>query len=290
MEKKITVKKIIKDFLPHGIVRIVQKRKNPDLFFFEVHIVEHCNLNCKGCSHFSCLADEEYLDTEVFDRDCKRISEISKSVTEIGILGGEPLLHPKLILFFNIIRKYFENSTAIRLTTNGILLTKQTGEFWKACAENNVYIDISNYPIKIDHTSIESMAKKFDVKVCYNDNVVSTTDDRIKLMYKVPLDLEGRQNIADSYSKCPHVSCITLRDGKIYRCCIVAHIKYFNEHFKTKLQITEGDYIDIYKTKNVMEIFDFLRGPFPFCRYCKSKERINDIKWAITKKDITEWI
>ena len=25
--------------------------------YLEHHIVDHCNLKCAGCSHFSCLAD-----------------------------------------------------------------------------------------------------------------------------------------------------------------------------------------------------------------------------------------
>jgi MoaA/NifB/PqqE/SkfB family radical SAM enzyme len=288
-----TVRKIIKALLPYGIVYIVQntqRQKFAASFFFEVHVVEHCNLNCNGCSHFSCLTKEEYLDTEIFDKDCKRISEITQDVSRITLLGGEPLLHPKLMMFFEIIRKYFNKKIPIQLLTNGILLAKQNNEFWDACSVNNVYIDISNYPVKIDTDAIKNAAIKYNVKVCYNNSVLSTDDPLVHLMYKVPLDLEGRQNIGETYAKCPHPGCITLRDGKIYRCCTVAHIKFFNKQFGTNLQITEGDYIDIYKTKNSEELLNFLRGPFPFCRYCKAKEKVKDIKWAVTKKNITEWV
>jgi organic radical activating enzyme len=285
------LRKIVRAILPYGIVKLVQKRKMAriDSFFFEIHIVEHCNLNCNGCAHFSCLADEEYLDTKTFDADCQRISQITKNITVIDINGGEPLLHPELTSFFKIVRKYFLNKTQLKLSTNGILLASQTDEFWNACAENDVYIEISNYPIKIDNEKIEREAKKHNVKVDRNFNVKSTSNPHINLMYKVPIDLEGRQNVVYSYSHCPHPGCITLRDGKIYRCCTIAHIKFFNKYFSKNLQITEGDYIDIYKIKNADEIFAFLKGPFPFCRYCKPKEKVRDIKWAVTKKKITEW-
>jgi organic radical activating enzyme len=288
----MTVRKIVKAIIPYGIVEIVQKRKRETInsFSFEVHVVEHCNLNCRGCAHFSCLADEEYLDPKSFDADCQRMYQLTKNVTQITINGGEPLLHPELECFFKIIRKYFENITRIELTTNGILLSKQTAAFWNICSENNVHIDISNYPIKIDNDGIERMAKKYNVKVSRNFNVKSTSNPHIHLMYKIPIDLEGGQNIVDSYSHCPHPGCITLRDGKIYRCCTIAHIKYFNKHFGKSLQITEGDYVDIYKIKNINNIFSYLRGPFPFCRYCKQHEKINDVKWDTTKKDITEWV
>jgi hypothetical protein len=109
------------------------------------------------------------------------------------------------------------------------------------------------------------------------------------LMYKIPIDLEGRQNIVDTYSCCPHTGCISLVNGKIYRCCTSAYINHFNKYFNTSLQMTEGDYIDIYKVKNAEDIFQFLKGPFPFCRYCKPKDKIDNIKWTVTKKEITEW-
>ena len=286
------IKLIFKGVLPYGIVRILQKRKNKKKppFFFEFHVVEHCNLNCKGCSHFSCLADEEYLDKNVFERDCQRLSVLSKEISQITINGGEPLLHPEIISFFDIARKYFSKKTVLRLTTNGILLPKQTDEFWKACANYDVHIDISNYPVNVENDKIAVFVKKYGVNIAYNYNVKSTDDPKEKLMYKIPMDLDGRQNIVDSYSKCPHPGCITLRNGKIYRCCTIAHIKFFNKHFGSNLQITEGDWIDIFKVNTIDEIHKFLSGPFPFCRYCKPLEKRNDVKWAVTKRAIEEWV
>jgi len=289
MEKRLTARKIIKNILPYGIVQIYQNQKRNSPFFFEVHVVEHCNLNCKGCSHFSCLAKEEYMDVEIFAKDCKRLSRITKNISRITLLGGEPLLHPKLTAFFEITRTYFKKQTHVRLITNGVLLGKQSDEFWKSCAKNNISIEISNYPIRIDREQIKILAGKYKVELTCNNNVKSTSDPQVNLMYKIPLDLEGKQSPTEAYANCPHPGCITLRDGKIYRCCTMAHIRFFNEHFGTNLYISEDDYIDIYDVKKSSELADFKKGPFPFCRYCKSTEKVYDIKWARTSKDITEW-
>jgi hypothetical protein len=56
------------------------------------------------------------------------------------------------------------------------------------------------------------------------------------------------------------------------------------------LQIDEKDYIDIYKIKSIDEVFEFLCKPIPFCRYCNTKEPVYGIDWAVSKKEITEWI
>lgn len=41
---------------------------------FIVDIVVHCNLNCKGCGHFSPLASESFLDLETFENDLRRLN------------------------------------------------------------------------------------------------------------------------------------------------------------------------------------------------------------------------
>jgi organic radical activating enzyme len=279
------IKKIIKNFIPYGIIAWHKFHKS---FSFEIHITEHCNLNCKCCTHFSSIAKEAYLNQNTFEKDCKRLSLITKRISQIRLLGGEPLLHPQLTTFCDIARKYFRHAQ-IHITTNGILLLKQAEEFWENCRKNKISIAISNYPIHINREAIEIRASQYKVPLIYDQTVRSTDDEKKKLMYKIPLDLRGKQNIKEMYLHCPH-DCITLRDGKLYRCCTIAHIRFFNEYFNENIDITEGDYIDIYKAKTEKDILEYLQGPYAFCRYCQTNKKKNDIEWAVTKKEITEWV
>ena len=73
----------------------------------EIHIAEHCNLNCKGCTHFSTIADAEFLPVTEFENEIKRISELTNKIGLINILGGEPLLNPDCTKYLKIARKYF---------------------------------------------------------------------------------------------------------------------------------------------------------------------------------------
>ena len=52
---------------------IVEKEK----IRFIVDIVDHCNLNCKCCGHFSPLAPKGFLDINTFERDLKRLHELN---------------------------------------------------------------------------------------------------------------------------------------------------------------------------------------------------------------------
>lgn len=270
---------------------VIRGKRLTGLFPVEIHITEHCNLNCAGCNHFSPLADEECLDPKDFERDIRRLAELSPRLFALKLLGGEPLLHPNITAFFDIARNYFPTTT-IQITTNGILLTKQAESFWESCRKNNIVISISRYPIKLDNKNIKALAKRHRVRLEYNG---TTSENR---MCKIPLDIDGKQNPVDSFKNCmiSWGCCVTLRDSRLYLCCFAAHIKFFNNRFKTELggkelAVCEKDYINIFTVKTKKEILDFLIYPStPFCRYCKTSKTSLGEKWGISKKEITEWV
>jgi MoaA/NifB/PqqE/SkfB family radical SAM enzyme len=260
-------------------------RNSRRYFQIEVHLTEHCNLNCKGCGHFSPLAEKIFLDPPAFEKDCARLSKITNKLIVIKLLGGEPLLHPKLISFFEIARKYFK-TTVIQLFTNGSLLWKQPDEFWLACHKYKILIEISDYPVNIHIGEIRAKRKKY--KVC-----VAHTMPKESGMWKVPLDLDGAQDAEANFAVCEFGdlgSCTTLRDSRIYMCPTVAHIQLFNKYFGKDLRVTESDYIDIYKAEDKREILDFLHKPIPFCRYCKLAASLRGLEWGVSKQEISEWV
>lgn len=85
-----------------------------------IPIVEHCNLNCKGCLHFCNLNQEEfYYDCNEFECDVMRISELFDDIEVLRLYGGEPLLHPKIIKLLEIARRYLKKAK-IEILTNGL--------------------------------------------------------------------------------------------------------------------------------------------------------------------------
>jgi len=289
---KILVKKERKTFIPYGIIhfrwRYVVKHilnKPRRSFTISVHIVEHCNLNCLGCSHYSCLAEESFLDITVFEKDCKRLSQLTNGkLGYLTIMGGEPLLHPQLIDFMRIARTYFYRSQ-VNILTNAILLLKQKQDFWDACKEYNINIQISRYPIKLDFNKIQEKIIKNGI---YLDDFIA----RINTWAKNSLDIEGKQDPKRAAKQCVQINrCTMLDNGKMYTCSVSGYIRHFNKYFKTNLEVTDDDYIDIYKAVSAKEISNFLCKPIPFCRYCNWEKSIppGGVNWSTTKKDISEW-
>ena len=277
------------NFLEQKIEGMI-KRSTPQPFlrYFEVHLTEHCNLKCKSCTHFSCIAEEEYTDINIFENDIKRMSELSNgNVGIINLLGGEPLLHPKCSEFMGIARKYFPDSV-IEITTNGILLKSQNDKFWDACKNNNIKICCTKYPINIDWDNLKDYVKSKGVAFEYyggsGDNIIKTT-------YKFLFDLDGKQDPVESFLNCwPANKCVFLSNGKLFTCTEPANVRHFNKFFNKNLKLSQNDYIDIYKADNMAQILDFLSKPIPFCKYCNVKGRTFGHKWGISKKEIEEWI
>ncbi len=152
IKKKEQENQLLKKFVPKSF-----------LDYVEIHLVEHCNLNCAGCTHFCPLAEEAYLDIETFSKDLNRLADLTnRQVGKIRLMGGEPLLHPELNKFMEKARGFFPN-TKISVVTNGILLNKQSQKFWDCCRENDILITISGYPIKLDYDFIKNKAKENNV-------------------------------------------------------------------------------------------------------------------------------
>lgn len=263
----------------------IMEHKPRNLLRFNVDLTDHCNLNCNGCGHFSPIANEKYLDPISFEKDCKRLSELTNGkVKRIELMGGEPLLHPKLIDIICIARKYFEGK--ITIMTNGVLLLKQSDIFWTTCRNNKIDIDMTVYPINIDVENIKKKAEQFNVLFM----LIGEDIDKPRLWYHNKRDLNGSQNYIENFSTCKWANnCIYLKDGKLSTCVLPLTVNHFNDFFGETFNVVKEDSIDIYEAESIQQILSFLSKPIKFCRYClPNSDKLS--KWEISKKSKAEWI
>ncbi len=264
----------------------LKKRKKYNLNYFATALVWHCNLNCKYCDHFSPIAETKFIEPKVIKKHFLQLRKVI-DIKTIGLMGGEPLLHPQLKTILKMSRKIFPH-TNLLIFTNGILLNNQDDEFWEICRQYKIHILISKLDIKINFYKSFTKAKLYGVTLAY----YGAEAGKYKKMYKMKLDEEGRQDVNEMHKICwqNKGSCNYFEDGKLYKCSIAGNVFHFNKYFKKNLQVTPKDYIDVYKVKNIKEIEDYFNNPMPFCRYCNFKENQYDLDFEISKREITEWI
>lgn len=254
-------------------------------FRVEVNITKHCNLNCKGCDHFSPVSPVDNMPVELFERDMQEMARIfGDEQGEFRLLGGEPLLHPQIVDFIQITRKALPQAK-IFISTNGTLLKKMTEEFYENCRKLNIAIETTKYPISLDYDELGEWLRSKGVAHSY---IGSSEGGRT--LWHFPLDFTGSKNPRESYLGCRNANtCWTLEEGRLFTCSIAPNLKVFEQHFQKGIHLTPQDGVDIYTANNAEEVAKALALPMPCCRYCDVKKRTYDHEWGISKKDIKEW-
>jgi len=155
--------------------------------------------------------------------------------------------------------------------------------FWQTAHDNNIVVLISVYPIKIDLEKIARNSAIFGVSI-RNRSKINENE-----WFRVHCDIEGKQNLEQSYLKCVNGNiCWYLEDGKLSRCGAPLLIKHLNKHLDKNFEVDQKDYIDIFKVNSFQEIAENFAKVIPYCRYCISEREY--VQWEQSKKDVSEWL
>ena len=262
-----------------------KKSSNYKIGHIGIPICYHCNLNCAYCNHYSPIAPKYELPVEIFTKDIKKLHKLTNgSVSEIVLVGGEPLLHKDIVKFIKVLANYFPD-TQKAITTNGLLLKDMNEDFWKACRQYKVRIKCTLYSLYKDcptREDIRKLKEKHNVKISaskhakFNFNKTNLTQNPKK----------GSENNCKNCTM--NIKCAQLDQGLLYPCCVMSNIRFFNNHFKDyAIPIKEGDYLNIHKISSVSEINEYFAKDKEFCKYCNyAKEQA---PWKLSKGELSEW-
>ena len=255
-------------------------------YSLEIHLAEHCNLNCAGCNHYSPLAEPAFCNLEQLESSLRKLVTIRKSLRTIRLLGGEPLLNPDIVDIFRLVREYLKDSK-IELVTNGVLLMpnrkKQISDtFWEACRNYDIIILLTIYPINLNYSEIEDTCKKHGVRVKI------WGDRRVHLAFHLfRLNPAGCGSL-NQYYHCSEIGCMQLAGDKIYPCAESAYVRHLNKAFGYEFKHRNGDYIEVHKIKNIFTLWLFRLRRKPFCSYCVFPRISMD--WKQSERKVGEWI
>lgn len=261
--------------------RHVTKRP-PVLHRLVVHLTDHCNLNCAGCTHFSNISPKYFADTAEFARDMQRLSTLFSSITEIYLLGGEPLLHPEVGRFVTITRELFPDSR-INLMTNGVLGDRVPQEVWEALAQSDAHLVCDLYPVDLPVDEMNAAAERFGATIDW-------TEPRGEF-FRLPIDPAGGHDPADAFARCRWVNnCPILRGGRLYPCAYIAYIDVFKQKFGLDgMEPSDADSVSIHDTDDPYAIMDVLLSAVPWCRHCDF-DNLEMRPWARSTRCADEWI
>lgn len=232
----------------------------PRLCYFEYHVSHHCNLKCKGCGHYSNIADVEFGDIEKYIQDIKRLKELFWGVERIRLMGGEPLLNVNLPKFITETRNVFPDAN-IRVVTNGLLIPQISTTVFETMHNNAVGFDITQYmPTSQLKEKIEMRCWEMDVQYGMSPLVTQFFNNE---------NIKGDSDRQENHEKCISKKCHFLLDGKISVCGLPILSNKFKDKLMHQKEIAEEDVVDIYdKELDGFSLNDFLSKSISMCRYC----------------------
>lgn len=235
----------------------------PFIGHLEIHIVDRCNLNCKGCTHYAPISNKQTVSLDGIKQDIRRLSELFDNIIECWLLGGEPLLEPDLLRdVITEFRKYFPK-TDLSITTNGLLIPELKQDDIDIIKSNNVTMMISDY------TATNQMREQ--IKARFESEGISYTIGKPRQDFHV-MKIETPSFKPDRMNdRCVISEIAYLKNGKLSKCPESLLVKKMDEAFGTSVYC--ADEIDIYKEKNAWDIFTKLINPIASCAYCNYPSR-----------------
>ena len=269
-----------KNPLINDLCRVVRK---PSFGYrLEIHLADHCNLNCKSCVHFAPVAEPKFVDLHQLEQSLRHLSEIGmeRYYRAVHLLGGEPLLYPNVEEACRIVRQCVPH-IRILLITNGILLPSQPESFWKAMSRFEIEVCMTLYPVDVDLDAIRKRAEEYNVMF----SIFANGEDQWN---RTPLSDEAPYNKYKNYFHCILFQvCNQLYDGKLYMCPLCAYCSHLNKAFGTHFEQIEADYIRIEEIKSLRQIKVWNTIPHESCKYCGTPKKM---PWERSKREKSEWI
>ena len=229
--------------------------------FIDVLLVDHCNLNCAGCDHFSYMSDPWFIELDSLRDQLEIIKENIPWLEAISLWGGEPLLHPEIIEICKITRNIFPTQQ-ITIGSNGILISTLSDEDLQTLHDLDIGFQISYY--FSDEQNFEKITKKLADKKIHH----CLTDSRSHFQM-TQINPWGTEDVTQYYTcgKAPLPE-LTLKDYKLYKCAFTSCIEKPSKKLNLDIPQEEGiDYLDIRKiTKE--KLYEFVFSPTKLCAYC----------------------
>jgi len=262
----------------------INNDSRPQLPQLETHISNHCNLKCKGCSHYSNTEKYPPFPTiDSFEKDIERLTQLFWNVEKFFLMGGEPFLNPELPKFMSLTRQYFPISN-IQVISNGLLICKQNPNIWESFLKYDIGIEISSYPPTLKLlTNIESILKKYGVKYTIRPPITH---------FIAVLTKTTSNNPMKSRKVCLQNSCTIFLNGKIAKCPCILLADAINQYC-SDFYSNQADIIDIHDASITgKDILEKISGPANFCKYCSESPRSFEWKSGgkVDSVDYSDWL
>jgi len=264
-------------------------------YCFKTQIVDECNLNCRGCDHFSPIAKQWHQPLYDYINMIKMLRKtVHPYIKEIELYGGEPLLHENLYEMLMATKVVFKDTIILSVESNGILLDKFLQRNKKLQTDISIEYQITEYlPTK---GIVKQLQQKYPKLVIFESKhtpkeLLTNHYIHKDTMFNVDMRKEKlTENIEQIYNNCycksyeEHSMC--LRNWQLSPCPLVMCMDIFdnvyNENYRNR-----QDYVMVDENLTVEKLDKIAHYPCENCKRCGNVKYGFD--YCVSKKERKEW-
>jgi hypothetical protein len=258
------------------MIKPKRKYSPSNLGWFELHAVDHCNLNCLNCNHHSLFFKKKEYRCEDYFPWIDEMKRRKIKFGTIGILGGEAFLHSDLASFCKGFKKRY--GCRMLLTTNGFWLKSREDQDQVLRWVDEIIFSIYQ-PIE-ESMSRDVLETKLDGLQRRNPHLTVRRRDHIRTFAEVKFTSEPEipSSFCDWQANCTNL----LPDGRLARCGVGA---YAHKNPAVTEEFLRGAN-DMFYDLSVDDGRDFKswkqKYPLEGCKFC-SMWKVNLVPWQNVK-------
>ena len=271
----------------------------------EYMITTSCDLACPGCDRF---IDHNLPFVEPYEDIVKNMERWFRRLDpdHFTIIGGEPLLHPRIYDILKEARRIFDHAT-IEVYTNGFLLPKRPEllKVLKKIGNAKVSCSIHNKNPEVRKLIEKNLWNAFyskgqwrlinDIAHQQDDVTIEVTDPTQGGWYDYRRVVNGKlkpwddRNPAGSYKKCGVNIYPIIYKSKLYKCPPISMLKTYLTKAKQLDDIDWAPYVSYKPLEpdcDPNELADFVKNifePNPICAMCPANPKLKPQEEAVVK-------
>lgn len=240
-----------------------------NLLKFETNITSACTNTCINCDHYSPLQKPYFTDPKLLEIDLAAAAKIMHAGV-YGLIGGEPLLHPKLIEIMEI-AKSSKIADQLIIWTNGQLLPRMPDDFWNLVD----IISVTVYPNLHHEPWIINACQKWGktYRRTQHANFSKTFSTRAK----------PNSEATEIFRRCIYRSCNEYDDGYFYHC---NNGRYIAQLLHGYPKGTDGIYLPT-ATEEQFRNYLERQNPFVSCTWCV-QTKLSPVTWRNVPRE--DWL
>lgn len=249
----------------------------------EVYITNECNLTCSNCNRYNNYDFRGHMDWRMSEKDLLVWGQrITADI--ITIIGGEPLLHPDLAQWIQLVRRAWK-SEAIMVQSNGLVRRDDLDQIRSITHDLGIVASLHQ-------PGMEKTMRKYQVIQRDEEIIDNTNFTACAIKDQGDHFVVHDSDPEEAFEACTMSRSHTIIGGLLHKCPMVAILPRFLSQYDVRLDQAQQELLHSYKALEPdcsdQELENFLRNenqPIPQCNLCPSDGLFSPVTFDPNRKN-----